>query len=162
MASLGRESMEAWYGKLPDDIASCMEKPGAEGQVEADAITSALPSLGGGTAVLEYVSGNDESFVTIGRARRIRFLAWLAARDYPDKVKAIQALTDAESSSGEGGSGGGVQKVAPFFKEDIRALVQALGARAARRIVDADTLAAVTGAGYEVAGELEMRSGGSI
>lgn len=161
MEALTYEAMEAWYGLLPDDVASCMEKPGREGQAEADAIAAALPGVGNGADLVSYVARNQDSFIAIGRARRIRILAWLAAGDYPDKVEALQALSG-EEGSGEGGSSAGTEKVAPYFKEDIRALVAALGPRAARGIVDAATLAAVAGAGYEVAGELEMRSGGSI
>lgn len=162
MASLGKESMEAWYGLLPADVASCMDRPGNDGQAEADAIAAAMPAIKDGSALLQYVSGNVESFIAIGRARRIRILAWLAAGDYPDKMKALKSLSDTDTSGGADGGAGGAQKVAPYFKEDIRAFVESLGPRAARGIVDAATLAAVTGAGYEVAGELEMRSGGSI
>ena len=161
MQALAKDSMEAWFGLLPDDVASCMEKPGPEGQAEADAIAAALPGLGNGAELVGYVSSNPQPFIEIGRARRIRILAWLAAGDYPDKAAALQALAG-EDGSGEGGSAAGTEKVAPYFKEDIRAFVEALGPRAARGIVDAATLAAVTGAGFEVAGELEMRSGGSI
>jgi len=160
MQALARDSMEAWFGLLPDDVASCMEKPGQDGQAEADAIAAGLLSVGSGSDLVTYVAGNQDSFIAIGRARRIRILAWLAAGQYPDKVAALQALSG-EEGAGEGGSAAGTDKVAPYFKEDIRALVEALGPRAARGIVDAATLAAVAGAGYEVAGELDMRSGGS-
>ena len=52
--------------------------------------------------------------------------------------------------------------MAPYFREDVRALVEALGPRAARGFAIRANLAAVAGAGFEVAGELEMKSGGGI
>lgn len=157
MVGLGKDSMEAWFGLLPEDVASCMERPGEEGQAEAEKVEAALRSITNSSALVEFISGNEDAFISMGRARRIRFLAWLAAGDYPDKVKAIMHLSDTEST---GDGAGGAGKIAPYFKEDIRALVEALGPRKSRAIVDAATLAVITGAGLDVAGELEMRSGG--
>lgn len=157
--------MDAWFGLLPADVASCMDAAEiAGGEAEAARIDAALPALGSGAEVLAYVADNQDSFLSIGRPGRLRFLAWLVAGGYPDRETAMLALSgsDAGGDDGSGGSAGGVGKVAPYFKEDIRALVEAIGPRAARRIVDGGTLAAVTGAAYEVAGELEMRSGGGL
>lgn len=161
MAKLDKDSMSAWFGLLPPDVASCMEiSELSQGESEARSIAMALPGFKNGGELLGYVSEFPDSFKSIGRARRLRLLAWLVAGKYPDKAKAMQAL--AETDEGSEGSGGGVGKIAPYFKADIRALVEAVAPRAARRIVDGATLAAVTGAAYEVAGELEMRSGGGL
>jgi len=155
---LKKETLAAWHGLLPQDVASFMEKPSDEGQDAADRIATGIGTLKDGKAVINFVKENGDSFIEMGRTRRVRFLAWLAARDYPDKKEVLSAISDGEG----GGKGAGEAGVAaPYFLEDIRALVEALGPRAARLIVDAETLAAVKGAGYEVTSELEMRSGGS-
>jgi len=164
MTKLDKDSMSVWYGLLPADVASCIEiSELGEGESEATAIVGAIKGFKNGEDVVGFVAQNPERFLTIGRARRLRFLAWLMAGNYPDKGMALQALANPDDEEqGSEGAAGGVGKVAPYFKEDILALVEALGPRAARRIVDVGTLAAVTGAAYEVAGELEMRSGGGL
>lgn len=161
MAFLAKESVEAWYRLLPEDVASAMEPPGEREAEASEAVLSGIAAVATGRQAVALVEEKADSFVAMGRARRIRFLAWLAARDYPDVVEALDAITgDGTSESGAGGGGAG--KVAPYFREDVRALVEALGPRAARGFAIRANLAAVAGAGFEVAGELEMKSGGGI
>lgn len=157
MADLRKDSIEAWFGCLPDDVRSALPD-GTDGDVEAAmAVTEGLKGLSSPEDILSFVAFNQDSFLSMGRARRVRFLAWLAKRTYPEKIGVIDVLTD-ENGDGQGVMG----KVAPVFLEDIRAIVEALGPRAAKGIVDADTIAVIAGAGYELKSEMDMRQGGAI
>jgi len=159
MADLMKDSIQAWLERLPEDVRSAIPDGAAGDEDAAKAVTEGIKGLATPEQVLEFVDGNGDSFVAMGRARRVRFLAWFASRTYPSRTESFVALTDGEA--GDGGQGGR-GKVAPFFLEDVRALVEALGPRAARGIVDAAAIEAVAGAGYEVQSELEMRQGGAI
>lgn len=159
MSWLAKESIDKWFSLLPDDVVSCMNKDDLTPTDVDNDIVRELEGFSSGQEIVEYVISKAEIFADFGRPKRLRFLAWLASRDYPDMVNALQLLTDGENS--DGGSGG-IDKVAPLFLEDIRALVAALGPRAAQSIVDAATLNIVKGAGFEVANEMDMKSGGSL
>jgi len=158
MADLRKDTMEAWFERLPDDVRSALPDGTAGAEAAGLAVTEGLKGLKTPEEILSYVAVNQDSFMDMGRARRVRFLAWLAKRTYPEKIGVLDVLTDEGGDGGQGVMG----KVAPVFLEDIRAIVEALGPRAARGIVDADTIAAVAGAGYELASELEMRQGGAL
>lgn len=159
MSWLNKESMEKWFELLPDDVASCMNKQDLKPTDQDNEIVRELESFKNGQEILSYVLSNANTFSDFGRPKRIRFLAWMSARDYPDIVQAIQLLTEEGSTEG---SANGSDKVAPLFMADIRALVEALGPRVAHSIVDASTLGIVKGAGFEVTSEFEMKSGGGI
>lgn len=159
MSWLNKESMEKWFDLLPDDVASCMSKQDLKPTDRDNDIVRELEALKNGREILEYVLSKADIFADFGRPKRIRFLAWFAARDYPDVVRAIQLMTDEENA---GGAADGSEKVAPLFMADIRALVESLGPRVAHSIVDASTLGIIRGAGFEVASEFEMKSGGGI
>jgi len=158
MADLRKETIDAWFGRLPADVRSAMPDGTAGEDPAGLAATEGLKGLSTPEDILTYVAGNQDLFLGMGRARRVRFLAWLTKRTYPEKIGVLEVLTD----GGEDGGQGVMGKVAPVFLEDIRAIVEALGPRAARGIVDADTIAAVAGAGYELASEMDMRQGGAI
>lgn len=159
MSWLNKESMEKWFDLLPDDVASCMSKQDLKPTDQDNEIVRELENFKNGQEILNYVLSNANTFADFGRPKRIRFLAWMSARDYPDIVQAIQLLTEEGSTEG---SANGSDKVAPLFMADIRALVEALGPRVAHSIVDASTLGIVKGAGFEVTSEFEMKSGGGI
>lgn len=159
MSWLNKESMEKWFDLLPEDVASCMSKQDLKPTDQDNEIVRDLENLKNGQEILNYVLSKTSTFADFGRPKRIRFLAWMSARDYPDIVQAIQLLTEEGST---GGSADGTEKIAPLFMADIRALVEALGPRVAHSIVDASTLGIVKGAGFEVASEFEMKSGGGI
>jgi len=159
MSWLNKESMEKWFDLLPKDVASCMNRQDLHPREEDKKIVRDLETLKSGQEILGYVLSNADVFAEFGRPKRMRFLAWFAARDYPDVIRAIQLLTGEDSA---GGAVSGTEKVAPLFMSDIRALVEALGPRAAKIMVDGSTLGIVRGAGFEVASEFEMKSGGGL
>lgn len=156
---LSKEELDSWFNLLPMDVASSMEKPRDEEQEAVDKIADKIKSITDGNSAVKVVKENPEVFIDMGRPRRIRFLAWISAKDYPDRDKVFTELFSGEAD--ESGSGGN-DKAGPYFKEDVRALVEALGPRAARLIVDAETVDMVKTASFEATNELEVRSGGSI
>lgn len=156
---LDKESLEKWFNLLPEDVASCMDVSDVKPQENASQLTKDLAELKSGQEILSYVISNADDFASFGRLKRIRFLAWLAARDYPDTIRAIQIIT---GEDGDEGVVSGTEKIAPLFMSDLKALVESLGPRAANLMVDGSTLGIVRGAGFEVADEFEMKSGGGL
>ncbi len=155
-----KEGLLAWRQQIPDDIVVCIEEITDEGQEAADFIAKMLPAIEKPDDFLNLVKDNQEKFIEMGRARRLRFLAWCTARLYRETIereKLIVAITnlekegDGESSSGNAG---------PYFLEDIKAFAEAIGPRAAALIVDENTLKTISGVGFEIANEIELTRGG--
>jgi|HigsolmetaAR206D_1030411.scaffolds.fasta_scaffold00580_7 hypothetical protein len=158
MVNLDTAAVQAWFDRLPDDARSAMPD-GVDGdETIAMAFVGAVGKARDAADVLAAVETHQDSLARMGRARRIRFLAWFAARAYPQDTKAFDILTGKDSGDDDGSLG----IAAPIFRQDIEALVMALGPRAARQIVGPESLGLVAGAGYEVASELEMKQGGAI
>jgi len=163
MANLSKTGIESWLERLPDDVKSIMtDAVDDKIDPEAVAFASKLSKIDDNQKVLELVEANLHLFEGFGRARRIRFLAWFASRTYPDSMEPFQILLNGEEAEDSGGERGAIEKVSMILAEDVRALAAALGPRAARQIVTGESLEAVTGAGYEVTSEMEMRQGGSV
>ena len=155
MSLMTLDHIKAWAAMLPPDFAAEIGAPPGESGDYLSAISSALPSLKDSRSVLAFVAGNEDAFVGIGRAGRIRFLAWYRSQGHADSAMAIESLTESE---GDGGSG--TSKVAPYFKSDMEAIAAALGRRMARGMVDTYTLDVIAGASYEAVAAMEMRGGG--
>jgi hypothetical protein len=156
MADLSRAKIDSWLASLPDDVRSAIPEEDFDDGAAAEA-TRAMSGVSGAREVLVALEGAEDSFTQIGRAGRLRFLAWFAARPYSD-AGAMRIMTGGDDD-GSGDGAGVLGKVAPLFAADLRAFVEALGPRAARLAVDGETLAAVTGAGFDVASEMGMGGG---
>lgn len=164
MDDLSKKGIESWIDLLPDDIRSIMGDPiDAATDAAAASFVAKIKDAKEPEDVLDLVEANLDLFEGFGRARRIRFLAWFASRTYPDSMEPFRVLVeDARDDEDSSGGRSSVGKVSMILAEDMRALAAALGPRMARRIVTGGTLEAVTGAGYEVTTEMEMRQGGSV
>ncbi|TLX16901.1 hypothetical protein [Rhizobium sp. MHM7A] len=160
MQLLSKEALEAWRATLPDDVLTCIETIDDSGQEAADFISKFLPDLKNSDDFSGLVSANREKFMEMGRARRIRFLAWCAAKFHSDKDERLRLISKiTETGSSEEGSGSGNQSVGILFLEDIKAFAAAMGPRAAALIVDENTLSTVAGVGLEMASDMELRGG---
>lgn len=153
MKWLDTESLKAWYSRLPDDIASSMETPENDIDIDLNEISDEFAKIQTGAELVSFVEKKSQMFVNIGRPRRIRFLAWLSSSTYSDKIQALQILTGDEDV---GGSNGDIGKVVPYFKEDIRALVESLGPRVAKKIINSHNLNMAKDAGLNAMNELKM------
>ncbi len=155
MSLLTLEKLKAWSDLLPPDFAAEIGEPEAGSASHLAAISAALPSLKDSSSVVAFVADNEDAFIGIGRAGRIRFLAWSRSLGHADSSSLIASLSD-----GDGDEGKGTTKIAPFFKSDLEALAAALGRRMARGMVDTYTLDVIAGASYEAVAAMDMRGGG--
>nr|WP_250807998.1 hypothetical protein [Neorhizobium tomejilense] len=151
-----------WRAAQPDYIASVTGEPPSADPAFVELVAKRLPTLTTAAAALDFAGENADGFIALGRAGRLRFLAWVLSRQYSDiedfKNDLVTDRLPGEDEAGEGTvSGDGRDKIAPFFYSDILALAEALGPRIANQIVDAQTLDAVAGASLEVASEFEMK-----
>lgn len=155
-----KEGLVAWRSKIPDDILICVDDITDEGQDAADFIAKLLPNAQTPDDYLEIVKNNQDKFIEMGRARRLRFLAWCNARLYRDKAERIKlniAFTQLDKT--EDGSGTGTGSAGPYFLEDIKAFAEAIAPRAAALIVDEDTLKTISGVGIELENNRKMNGG---
>lgn len=149
MADLSAAAVRAWREKLPADLRAVVPDDLSGDEATLARIASKLAE-----ADAERVPGivleHGEMFAAMGRARRVRFLAWLAKRAYPESGIVISALIGKESDEqgSTGRQGGGV--VAPYFLEDLRAFAEALGPRVARRMVGGDAVGLIARAASRV------------
>jgi hypothetical protein len=158
MDFLRKERLEKWRSILPTDVGSAIEAPSSTDPVFVELVAKAIPGFKSATEVMGFVEQNAEAFTTLGRAGRLRFLAWVRARNYNDFDNFMSALTTANEVEGDAsGTGGGIERVAPFFYSDLLALAEALGPRIAAGLVDAETLDVVAGASLEVATDYELK-----
>lgn len=155
MSLMTLDQIKAWAALLPQDFAAEIGEPEGSATEDLARISSALGDLKDSSAVKEFVEANQDAFIGIGRAGRIRFLAWYRGQGHADSARFIEALTEGDGEGGKGSS-----KVAPFFKSDMEAIAAALGRRMARGMVDTYTLDVITGASYEAAATMDMRGGG--
>ena len=164
MDILKKERLEKWKSVHPSDISSVMELNPVENTEFTALVAAKIPEFKSAANVLEFVESNGKEFEELGRAGRLRFLAWVLAQKYNDIRDFMIALKSgnnkedgSEEDEGEKSSGEGVKGAAPFFYSDLIAFAEALGPRFAAQIVDAQTLDIVTGASLEVANDMEMK-----
>jgi hypothetical protein len=162
MDFLSKDRLVKWRKVQPRDVAAVTEDPASVDQVFVELVAKRLPTLKTAEAVLDFAGERAEDFKNLGRAGRLRFLAWVRAQKYSDEGVFMAALVSdrlpGDEDEGGGVAGGdGRDKIAPFFYSDILAFAEALGPRIAAQIVDAQTLDAVAGASLEVASEFEMK-----
>lgn len=162
MDFLSRDRLVKWRAVQPRDVAAVTEDPVAVDEAFVQTVSQRLPTLHTALAALDFAGEHADDFIKIGRAGRLRFLAWVQKKNFPDGKLFMDALTS-DSLPGEDDDGGevvggdGRDKIAPVFYSDILAFAEALGPRIAAQIVDAQTLDAVAGASLDVVSEFEMK-----
>lgn len=164
MDFLRKERLEKWRAAQPADVAAATQDPVSSDPAFAALVASRLPTFTSASAVTQFVSAHPEEFIALGRAGRLRFLAWVFAKKYPDiNDFTFQLISEKEVEEGEGGEGSageqGLDRVTPYFYSDLLAFAEAIGPRVAALIVDSNTLDAVAGAGLEMTSEFEMKGG---
>lgn len=130
---LGDEDIASFLRLLPQDVRTVLEQE--PGIVPSPACMKALLSSAPGAAgdVLERF---DVDVERMGRARRIRLMAWIAAS--PSARSVLQTLLD-DGREGEGEGGGGRNGTARL-RADVRAFSAALGPRIGRVMVNASAM----------------------
>jgi hypothetical protein len=150
MLDLRKASVEEWIASLPSDVRSVM--PAASGDdFEGLAALQTEIERTPDSRIADLVSRNGEAFKTMGRARRMRFLAWVARRASPDAGPIIRAVTSEGGDEGDGDGGHG-----PLFLEDLRAFVEALGPRVARLTFSEGAVEAAVQAAYRLQTEADL------
>lgn len=148
---LGIKEMEAWHGRMPPDVRAAIPEDFREGTDDYGALSERIT-----TAKVEdahrIVASEADLFRRMGRARRLRFLAWAAKRSTPDRPSAWARLFEKDAGDGtaEGGEAGGVGDVVDLFVDDIRCLSGPLADRVIARISDGENVRIVASAAQEV------------
>jgi hypothetical protein len=139
MPNLGAEAIRAWRRNLPPDVRGVVieDMGGDEVRIQSmiDRLTAAPLSQAAG-----IIRSYDADVAAMGRARRIRLLAWLMGRVTDDsQIRDVLAIfQDDDDATGEGD----IRPVAArLLFEDVRLLAQHVVApRKAKREIDPTSL----------------------
>lgn len=155
MPDLSDSAMTAWLSKLPADIRSAVQE--GDGQAADGGALSAVLSQSQPWQVPELVRSHADGVRGLGRARRIRVMAWMARATYPESAGVFRRLTGEDLAEGEVGGDG---DVGVLFLEDLKALAAALAPRMVRKMASEATLDAVLQAATTLESDMEYTRGG--
>lgn len=148
---LGTTEMEAWHGRMPPDVRAAIPEDFRDGADDYGALSERIAAAKVEDAH-RIVASEADLFRRMGRARRLRFLAWAAKRSTPDRPSAWARLFE-KDSDGEGGGEGtatGVDDIVDLFIDDIRCLKDPLAALVVVRIGDGENARIVARAAQDV------------
>ena len=158
MVNLGKAAIDAWLSSLPDDVKSLAadDPQPLPSEDLLRKVANAKPS-----EIVEILVADPEAAQALGRARRLRLVAWLLGTALPKEAwgDVIDALT------GEGeDDGGGKLPSCPahlLFLGDLRAFNDnIIAARTAARIAAPSALAIAAEASVVHEAELTLTQGG--
>lgn len=143
--------MEAWHGRMPPDVRAAIPEDFRDGADEYGALSERIAAAKVEDAH-RIVASEADLFRRMGRARRLRFLAWAAKRSTPDRPSAWARLfeKDSESEGGGEGTATGVDDIVDLFIDDIRCLKDPLAALVVVRIGDGENVRIVARAAQDV------------
>lgn len=166
MLDLSDKSLAAWMSQLPNDVRALIaagEAPSPGGAVDLSAALSNVEPVEVPAIVREHANAAR----ALGRAGRLRLTAWMAARGGENPGPALRRLvgetpvSEASDSEEESGGSVGADEVGLLFLEDIRAFIETVvGPRAARRIVDAQSLEMAAEAAFTLESDIAFKQGG--
>lgn len=135
-----------WWGLLPRDLKSAFGDevpPGREDEYRGFSEQMAAATK---RSYADVIWGHADLVAAMGRPRRVRLLAWVVQRCWPESDKVVSLLTDVREGDGEasGAAGGdGRGKIAPLFLSDLESLAGRVIDRGARAMADRGTVRAV-------------------
>ncbi len=132
-----------WWSLLPRDLKSAFgdEVPlGREDEYRgfSDQMRAATKR-----SYAEVIWKHADLVASMGRPRRVRLLAWVVQRSFPEADRVVSLLTDVREGDGEASGGDGRGKVAPLFLSDLESLAGRVIDRGARAVADRGTVRAV-------------------
>lgn len=146
-------SMEFWLSKLPDDVRLALIAPDEQVSLSSSSLLSALETSEA-ARIPEILQEHLEDAKKMGRARRVRLLAWIACQ--PDRAIIFRKIEEDEKS------GGGNQTAGIMLLEDIRALVTAMSNRIVKQVASEATIDTVLQAAAYIENDIEFRQGGVV
>jgi len=153
MADISADTMKAWRALLPDDLKSVIPDDGGGDERRVADLCEALR----GAPAAEWpglVVQHAEAVREMGRARRIKFLAWVSNQTHRMNPRVFADIVSEDDQAG------GRSQTGVLFVEDIRALNEALARRVARRMGDKNTFEMIREASREIENEPEFRREG--
>jgi hypothetical protein len=152
---LSEHATRAWVAALPDDVRDTLARSDRDpDEMSAPrGFADAIASLGPDDAwrLPEIIREHPEAAKSLGRARRMRLVAWASSVTYPDSARLLQELTGEDDDGSE--QAGSVGESGILFLEDIRAYAEALGARVARLLASATNIEAVMQSAFTLESE---------
>ncbi|MGY3581876.1 hypothetical protein ACVIGB_000053 [Bradyrhizobium sp. USDA 4341] len=143
MPDLGTPAMRRWFRNLPPDVSAVLTDD--LGVCPEEAVRSLVDRLTAAPIeqAAEIIRQHDRVVADMGRARRVRLLAWLSKRiTDPSHILAYEAIFDEEGGQGDGSSR---PVSARLLYEDVALLVEhCVAPRMSRHALDPAALEVVT------------------
>ncbi|ACS43365.1 hypothetical protein [Methylorubrum extorquens] len=143
---LGDKEMAHWFDTRPVFVRAAVTDDFREGTADYTALSERIATTRIEDAH-KLVASEADLFRGMGRARRLRFLAWAAQRSTPDRPSAWARLFE---KSDEGEEGSGANDVVDLFVDDIRAMQGPLAELTVRLIGDAENVRIVSRAAQDI------------
>ena len=143
MLDLSSAGLKGWFEKLPKDVSEAIRD---EFPTDSDELATLSASLGNATGedLIELVKTNPDLIAAMGRPARIRVLAHVAKKVFPDHATLFHDMLNKDDEES-----GGKSKTQILFLEDIRAFNDAIAARVYQSSMDATALEALRAAAFE-------------
>lgn len=143
---LGDKEMAHWFDTRPDFVRTALTEDFRSGSVDYTALSEKIAATRIEDA-RRLVAAEADLFRGMGRARRLRFLAWAAQRSIPDRPSAWARIFEKDE---DGEEGAGANDVVDLFVDDIRAMQGPLAALTVRLIGDVENVRIVSRAAQDI------------
>ncbi|MFC4235994.1 hypothetical protein ACFOY8_12180 [Thalassospira xianhensis] len=144
-----------WLQKLPEDIREAVLSDGGTSSEGDGILVSVLRDDVAPSQIPELVREYPQDVRAFGRARRIRLMAWMAKKTYPDSHAVFRKLTGEE----EDGSGSN-SETGELFLEDIKIFAEVISKRQIQRMASENRLDAVVETAKTLENEITFSQGG--
>lgn len=144
---LSSENVAAWLDVLPVDLRHAVpDEQVSVGDEQMEILADEI-SKSGPKRMASVIHRHGDLLSTVGRARRLIILAWVANETHPNSSPVIAAISTEADDEDEGGGvvGDGRKKVAPYFRQDVEAIAAVTRSRVARSFAHKKTLMAIAG-----------------
>jgi hypothetical protein len=119
---LSSRHVKEWRGRLaPNVMSAIVDDATPDGDVLVGGMVAELQSAAP-RRVLSVFDRHADAIAGMGRARRVRLMAWMVNRFWPDTNIARDLMREGEGE-GEGQGGDGRSKIAPLFRVEYEALM---------------------------------------
>jgi hypothetical protein len=162
MLDLSDGSISKWMSKLPQDVLAALAEGDAPSPGGAPALSAAFGGAVGAPQVPDLVREHPDEAKALGRAGRVRLMAWVADNSGDNPGPVFRRLVGEVAADDDGGAGSaGSDTVGILFLEDIRSIARNVtGPRVAARIVDDSSLSMAVEAAATLESDMAFRQGG--
>jgi hypothetical protein len=156
---LSSDHISKWRKLLPPNVLAVVgDDATPEGDVLLGGVIAEMEAAAP-RRVLSVFDRHADAIVAMGRARRMRLMAWMDNRFMPDTNLARDLMRDFAEDDGDEG-GGGRAKIAPLFRAEYEALLAVVRPYIVQNAQSHETVGALHAGIVEFSRSSEMTASG--